>query len=79
MFKNILNGIKADRLMKPSRRPGIQVLFGSRCALCSWEGETVWARLGVSGEKRTPSMKWEKAVNLGRGSSGTAVARPGLS
>lgn len=39
--------------MKTSRRPGIQVLLGSSCALRSGEGEMVWARLGVSGEKRT--------------------------
>ena len=81
MFKNILNGIKADRLTKPSRRPGIQVLFGSSCALSSGEGEMAWARLGVSGEKRTPSTReggsrqpgpWEQ-----RDSSGTTWAELG--
>lgn len=52
-FKNISDGIKADKLMKLSRRPGIQVLFGSCRALHSGEGEMAWARLGVSGEKCT--------------------------
>ena len=62
-FKNILNGIKADRLMKPSGRPGIQVLFGSSCALRSGEGEMVWARLGVSGEKRTSLCEGERKAS----------------
>lgn len=38
VFKNILNVTRADRLMKPSGRQGIQVLLGSSCALCLGEG-----------------------------------------
>lgn len=56
-FKNILNGIKADRLLKPSGRLGLQVLFGGSHALCSGEGEVVRARLGVRGERRAPSVR----------------------
>ena len=79
-FKNILNGIKADRLMKPSRRPGIQVLFSSGCARHSGEGEMVWARPGVSGEKRTSLREGgRKPLTWAMGAAGQQCMSGGLS
>lgn len=46
VFKNILNVIGADRLKRPSRRPGTGPGWQSPCPLCSGEGEMAWARLG---------------------------------